>query len=244
MKSKIQFICLMFVIITTACKKETLQPEVFDLKNYVVHNIYQETNGNGILYKAPQQLLLSFNNNQTDIVHVGSSNTQPFPINKSQFTIYDNIFSNTDQISITIDTISKTVEAGAKYGRTINSIASNLIDIRQKNWDLNNLQLKGNIEMRNANGTLLQNPTSYIIFNSDASKVNMQETTPTGNISFKNTIYFGEETNYYREANRGDATYQERLFFVFLKNKVIVTGFYADLITRNTFYYYGELTKN
>jgi hypothetical protein len=96
MKSKIQFICLMFVIITTACKKETLQPEVFDLKNYVVHNIYQETNGNGILYKAPQQLLLSFNNNQTDIVHVGSSNTQPFPINKSQFTIYDNIFSNTD----------------------------------------------------------------------------------------------------------------------------------------------------
>ena len=97
--------------------------------------------------------------------------------------------------------------------------------------------------MRNASGTLLQNPTSYILFNSDASKVNMQETAPSGNITFKNTIYFGNNTNYYREANREDATFQEKLFFVFLKQKVILSGYYYDFITGNTFYYYGELTK-
>ena len=242
-KENFKLLFIAIALIFNACKKEKIQTEIFDLRNYVVHSIYQETNGNGVIYKAPQQLLLSFQNNQTNIEHVGSTETQPFPGNKILFTTYDKYFSNTDSLLVTIDTIKKTAEVGGKYGRTRNTIASNLIDIRQKNWELNNLKLTGKVEMRNASGTLLQNPTSYILFNSDASKVNMQETAPSGNVTFKNTIYFGNNTNYYREANRGDATFQERLFFVFLKQKVILSGNYADFITGNTFYYYGELTK-
>jgi hypothetical protein len=242
-KENFKLLFIAVALLINACKKEKIQTDIFDLKNYVVHSVYQETNGRGLNYKAPQQLLMSFQNNQTKIEHVGSTETQPFPNNKILFTTYDKFFSNIDSLLVSIDTTNKTTEVVGKYGRTRNTIASNLIDSRQKNWDLNNLKLTGKVEMRNASGTLLQNPTSYILFNSDASKVNMQETAPSGNITFKNTIYFGNNTNYYREANREDATFQEKLFFVFLKQKVILSGYYYDFITGNTFYYYGELTK-
>lgn len=242
--SKILLITLLLVYISVACKKEKQEPELFDLKNYVVHHIYQESDGVGNNYKAAQQLLLSFKNNQTDILHVGVTNSAPFPNLKSSFTIYDSQFSNSDSLLVNIDTIMNATNVQAKYnGRTKLAIESNLIDSREKNWDLNNLKLTGKVETRNANGTLLQNPTTYVFFNNDASKLTMQETLPTGNIAYNNTIYFGKDTNYYREANRGDATFLERLFFVFLKNKVIVSGFYADYITHNTFYYYGVLNK-
>ncbi len=243
-KFKNLLIAVMLVYISVACKKEKQEPELFDLKNFVVHHIYQESDGIGNNFKAAQQLLLAFKNNQTNILHVGVTNSAPFPNLKSSFTIYDSQYSTTDSLLVSIDTIMKATTVQAKYnGRTKQAIESNLIDSREKNWDLNNLKLTGKVETRNANGTLLQNPTTYVFFNNDASKLTMQETIPSGNITYNNTIYFGKDTNYYREANRGDASFLERLFFVFLKNKVIISGFYADYITHNTFYYYGELNK-
>lgn len=244
LNKKGSFIALLLFFSLTACKKEKTAVEYFDLKNYVIHCLYQETDGSSIRYKAQQQLLLSFANNRIEAIHVGESNSNNFPINVTRFNIYDKLYTTIDSLAVEIDTIiNRTVIAGEKYGRTRPVYESNLIDIREKNWDLNNLKLKGKIELRNTNGALLQSPMSYIVFNNDASKINMQEIPPTGTIAFKNTVYFGANTNYYREANRGDASYQERLFLVFLKQKVILSGFYIDLITNNTFYYYGELSK-
>jgi hypothetical protein len=238
------FFVLAIMISLSACKKEKSPKEIFDLKNYVVHSVYKETNGAAIQYKAPQQLLLTFKNNQTTAMHVGVSNTTIFPINKTSFTIYDPEFSDTnDSILVSIDTINKTVETGGKYGITRLTTESNLIDVRENNWDLNGLKLAGKVEMRNAAGTQLSNPTRYVVFNNDASKLAMQETAPTASIIFTNTVYFGKDTYYYREANRDGATFQERLFLVFLKQKVILTGYYSDYVTHNVFYYYGELQK-
>lgn len=240
----ILFTCLAFLLTTIACKKEEQQPESFDLKNYVVHHIYRESDGAGNNYKAPEQLLLSFLNAKTDITHVGTVYSAPLPSNKSTFTVKDPQYSPTDSLLVNIDTTTRKVTVKSKTNASSRPvIASNLIDVREKNWDLNNLKLAGKLETRNSAGVLLQNPTTYVFFNSDATKLIMQETLPSGNITYNNTIYFGKDTNYYREANRGDATFLERLFFVFLKDKVIISGFYADYITHNTFYYYGELNK-
>ena len=127
-KENFKLLFIAVALLINACKKEKIQTEIFDLKNYVV----------------------SFQNNQTKIEHVGSTETQPFPNNKILFTTYDKFFSNIDSLLVSIDTTNKTTEVVGKYGRTRNTIASNLIDSRQKNWDLNNLKLTGKVEMRNA----------------------------------------------------------------------------------------------
>ena len=65
-KENFKLLFIAVALLINACKKEKIQTDIFDLKNYVVHSVYQETNGRGLNYKAPQQLLMSFQNNQTN----------------------------------------------------------------------------------------------------------------------------------------------------------------------------------
>ncbi|MFM2290846.1 MAG: hypothetical protein RIS29_659 [Bacteroidota bacterium] len=242
-KISILLFYLISTSVTIACKKENPVKEKFDLKNYAVHHVYRESNGAGTEYKGPLQLIIFENNSKLNIKHAGATAVANLPTNITVFNVYDGFYNNADSLSVSIDTTNRTAEMFAQNGRTRNSMETNLIDIREKNWNLNNLSLKGTVKTYNTLGTLLQSAVTYVAFNSDGSKTVMQETPISGSTVFTNTINFGETTNYYRESARSNAQLNERLFFVFLKQKVVLSGTYVDLVTSNVFYYYGELTQ-
>lgn len=242
-KISILLFCLISTCLTIACKKENPVKEKFDFRNYAIHHVYRESNGRGTEYKAPLQIIIIESNSKLNIKHSGATTVANLPVNITAFNVYDGFYNNTDSLSVNIDTTNRTAEASAKDEKTRNSIETNLVDIREKNWNLNNLSLKGTVKTYNTQGTLLQSAVTYVAFNSDGSKTVMQETPINGSTVFTNTINFGETTNYYRESSRSNAQLNERLFFVFLKQKVVLSGTYVDLVTSNVFYYYGELAK-
>lgn len=240
---KPQFLFFFLLCTAIACKKETSPKEKFDLNNYAIQHVYRETNGNGKNYYGPLQLLIYANNNKLNIKHTGTISSSDFPNNITSFCLYDIFYNNNDSLLIKIDTTKLEAVADAKYGRIRDGLNTNLIDIREKNWDLNNLKLSGDVLMYNNEGVVIDNRKKYIAFNNDGSKMVMQQTPITASTAFTNTVIQGETTNYFREFTRGDASYQERLFFVFAKNKITISGTYLDFITHNTFYYFGEITK-
>lgn len=242
-------IILLFVVsisLTIACKKESSKREKFDIKNYAIHHLYRETDGMGSKLEGPKQMLVFKHNTNNLLVikHVGTLGFADIPENISSFTISDNFYSNTDSLLIKINTTNLEAEVSDKNGNKNLALESNLIDVREKNFDVHGLILKGNISTYDYSGTLLENSLQYIGFSQNGSgTTGFLDTPPNALTLIQISASVDSTTNYYREYTSGGSKSQERLLFVFLKNKVILTGFYIDLVAHKTYHYYGELMK-